>query len=95
MLPLKCKRHLLNVSPGGAGIMQPDLLILELLDEKEIPVVRAGHAGEVTITTLGVEGMPLLRYKTGDICIADESAMCLWQINLTPLTGGGPKKTND
>jgi len=24
--------------------------------------------GEVVVTTLGVEGMPLLRYKTGDLC---------------------------
>ncbi len=30
-------------------------------------LVKLGEPGEVTITTLGVEGMPLLRYKTGDI----------------------------
>src|SRR5690606_32405741 len=27
-----------------------------------------GEYGEVTVTTLGVTGMPLLRYRTGDIC---------------------------
>jgi phenylacetate-CoA ligase len=31
-----------------------------------------GESGEVTITTLGVEGMPLVRYKTGDIVKAYE-----------------------
>jgi phenylacetate-CoA ligase len=48
--------------------MQPELIILEMLDENDQPVA-VGEPGEVTITTLGVEGMPLLRYKTGDICL--------------------------
>ncbi len=46
-----------------------DLIIVELLDEDNNPVAE-GEAGEVTITTIGVEGMPLLRFKTGDICMA-------------------------
>jgi len=54
---------------GKGGHNQPELLIVELLDENDQPVA-AGEPGEVTITTLGVEGMPLLRYKTGDICLA-------------------------
>ena len=54
---------------GKGGHHQPELLIVELLNEQNRPVTD-GEAGEVTITTLGVEGMPLLRYKTGDICIA-------------------------
>lgn len=54
---------------GRGGHLQPDLLIVELLDEFNQPV-KSGEPGEVTITTLGIEGMPLLRYKTGDICIA-------------------------
>ena len=29
--------------------------------------VANGEAGELVITTLGVEGMPLIRFKTGDI----------------------------
>ena len=52
---------------GRGGHHQPELLIIELLDENNQPVA-PGQPGEVTITTLGVEGMPLLRYKTGDIC---------------------------
>ncbi|GAO42098.1 phenylacetate--CoA ligase family protein [Flavihumibacter petaseus] len=53
---------------GTGGHMNPELIILEILDEHNQPVAD-GMPGEVTITTLGVEGMPLLRYKTGDICI--------------------------
>jgi phenylacetate-CoA ligase len=49
------------------GHQHPELIIVEFLDENEQPVAE-GEAGEVTVTTLGVEGMPLLRFKTGDIC---------------------------
>jgi phenylacetate-CoA ligase len=54
---------------GKGGHLNPELLIVELIDDNGQPVAE-GEAGEVTITTLGVEGMPLLRYKTGDICKA-------------------------
>ncbi|WP_461451727.1 phenylacetate--CoA ligase family protein [Mucilaginibacter sp.] len=53
---------------GKGGHYQPDLVIVELLDENNQQVA-PGTPGEVTITTLGVEGMPLLRYKTGDMCM--------------------------
>src|SRR5690606_23974561 len=50
---------------GKGGHLHPELIICEFLDENDQPV-KAG-AGELVITTLGVKGMPLLRYKTGDI----------------------------
>lgn len=50
------------------GHIPSDLIIVELLDENN-HVVKDGEPGEVTITTIGVEGMPLVRFKTGDICI--------------------------
>lgn len=53
---------------GQGGHLNQELLIVELLDEEDQPVP-PGEPGEVTVTTLGVEGMPLLRYKTGDICV--------------------------
>ncbi len=49
------------------GHLQPELIIVEFIDDNNNPV-KEGEPGEVTITTLGVEGMPLLRFKTGDIC---------------------------
>jgi phenylacetate-CoA ligase len=52
---------------GRGGHHHPELIIVEFLDDNDKPV-EEGEAGEVTITTLGVEGMPLLRFKTGDIC---------------------------
>ncbi|MGB4843112.1 MAG: AMP-binding protein [Ferruginibacter sp.] len=70
------------------GHLQPDLLIVELLDESNQPV-KAGEPGEVTITTLGVEAMPLLRYKTGDISMYfDETCSCgRNSLRLSPLLG--------
>jgi len=70
------------------GHLQPELIILEMLDENDQPV-KAGETGEVTITTLGVEGMPLLRYKTGDICLYfDEPCSCeRTSVRLSPVVG--------
>jgi phenylacetate-CoA ligase len=48
------------------GHHHPELIIVEILDAYDKPVM-LNEAGELTITTLGVEGMPLLRFKTGDI----------------------------
>jgi len=53
-------------SYGCGGHHHPELIITELLDKDNNPV-REGEFGELTITTLGVEAMPLLRFKTGDI----------------------------
>ena len=52
---------------GKGGHLNPDLLILEVVDN-EGNAVEDGGLGEVVVTTLGVEGMPLVRYKTGDLC---------------------------
>lgn len=52
---------------GKGGHHHPELIICELLDEND-NIVSEGEYGELTITTLGVEGMPLIRFKTGDIC---------------------------
>ena len=73
---------------GKGGHYQPELVIVELLDESNEPV-GPGTPGEVTITTLGVEGMPLLRYKTGDICMySDDPCACgRTTLRLSPLMG--------
>lgn len=52
------------------GHLHPELIICELIDS-EGNVVKNGDYGELVITSLGVEAMPLLRYKTGDICRFD------------------------
>ncbi len=73
---------------GRGGHLQPELLIVELLNDHNQPVAD-GEPGEVTITTLGVEGMPLLRYKTGDICVYNnEPCSCgRTSIRLSPIVG--------
>lgn len=48
------------------GHQHPELIITEILDDGENPV-KEGESGELTITTLGVEALPLLRFKTGDL----------------------------
>lgn len=70
------------------GHLQPELLIVELLGEDDLPV-GPGVPGEVTVTTLGVEAMPLLRYKTGDICMYfDEPCACGREsLRLSPVIG--------
>ncbi len=44
----------------------PDLLITEVVDDAG-RAVGDGEVGELVITTLQVEGMPLIRYRTGDV----------------------------
>lgn len=51
---------------GCGGHHHPELIICELVDE-DGNLVEEGAVGELVVTTLGVEGMPLLRFKTGDL----------------------------
>lgn len=48
------------------GHLRPELIITEVLDANDEPVA-AGEAGELVVTPLGVEAMPLVRFRTGDI----------------------------
>lgn len=48
------------------GHHHPELIITEILDDNNQPV-KDGEVGELTVTTLGVEALPLLRFKTGDL----------------------------
>ncbi|MDR1120964.1 MAG: AMP-binding protein [Dysgonamonadaceae bacterium] len=51
---------------GCGGHHHPELILCELVDDNGLPV-EEGNIGELVVTTLGVEGMPLLRFKTGDL----------------------------
>lgn len=75
-------------SAHKGGHLNPELLYVELLDEAGTPVT-PGTIGEVTISTLGVEGMPLIRYRTGDLCIAyTDSCSCgRTSMRLGPVLG--------
>ena len=62
-------------SEHQGGHHHPELIIAEILDAKNNPV-KNGEVGELTITTLGVEAMPLLRFKTGDM----DTFINLWMV---------------
>ncbi|MDT8379896.1 MAG: AMP-binding protein [Desulfotignum sp.] len=48
------------------GHIRPEIIVVEILDSKGHPVP-PGEEGEVVVTPLGVTGMPLIRFRTGDI----------------------------
>ncbi len=48
------------------GHLHPDLALVEIINERGDPAPE-GAIGEIVITPLGVEGMPLLRFRTGDL----------------------------
>jgi phenylacetate-CoA ligase len=73
---------------GMGGHVHPELIIVEIIGEDNMPVPD-GEIGEVVVTTLGVEGMPLLRFRTGDMCakIVDQCKCGRYSYRLTPLVG--------
>lgn len=73
---------------GRGGHHHPELIIVEILDEAGRPVPE-GQAGEVVISTLQMEAMPLLRFKTGDLCEwhQDHCACGRTTLRLGPVIG--------
>ena len=69
---------------GLGGHVHPELAVVEIVDEDGVPLP-SGKPGEVVVTPLGVEGMPLVRYRTGDIArLITEPCLCGWN---TPRLG--------
>ncbi|MDR2385630.1 MAG: AMP-binding protein [Tannerella sp.] len=67
---------------------KPNLTIVEFLDDDNNPVNK-DEAGEITVTTLDVEGMPLIRFKTGDVCYHFEEQCACGRntLRLGPILG--------
>jgi phenylacetate-CoA ligase len=58
------------------GHLRPELIYVEIIDEQGNRVAD-GEVGEVVVTPLGVQGMPLMRFKTGDMAfIINEKCPC-------------------
>jgi len=55
-----------DCTAGCGGHLLPELLVVEIVDSRGSPVP-LGDPGEVVVTPLGIQGTPLLRYRTGDI----------------------------
>lgn len=73
---------------GLGGHVHPELIIVEIIGDDNQPVAD-GEVGEVVVTTLGVEAMPLLRFRTGDMA-AKHVEQCRCGRNsyrLSPLVG--------
>jgi len=70
------------------GHLHPNLAVVEIVNEKG-EVLPPGELGEVVVTPLAIEGMPLLRFKTGDMSfLVDAPCSCGRQSpRLGPIVG--------
>lgn len=61
---------------AGMHIME-DYFLPEIIDPDTLEPLPDGEKGELVITTIGKEGMPLVRYRTRDICyLTHEKCAC-------------------
>ena len=51
---------------GRGGHHAEELIYIEVLDDHDQPV-EDGECGELVVTPLGIEAMPLIRFRTGDL----------------------------
>lgn len=63
----ECREH-----PGGVHIMENEF-IAEVIDPNTEQLVDDGEPGELVLTNLGRAGMPLIRYRTGDLVVVTRS----------------------
>jgi len=75
-------------SARRGGHIHPELMMVEIVDD-DGNILPHGQAGEIVVTPLGVEGFPLVRFRTGDIGrIDDSSCSCGWNTpRLGPVEG--------
>ncbi|WP_209690880.1 phenylacetate--CoA ligase family protein [Methanomicrobium sp. W14] len=65
-----------------------DCYIIEIIDPETCEVLEPGQKGELVVTPLVKEAMPLLRYRTGDITmILDDECPCGRGAKIARLTG--------
>ena len=63
--------------PGAGLHVQEDHFLAEVVDPGGGVAVGAGEEGELVLTTLTKEALPLIRYRTGDlVCVATEPCQC-------------------
>jgi len=61
---------------GCGGHLRPDLAVVEIVDDRG-RLLPSGSIGEVVVTPLGVAGMPLVRFRTGDMAyLIDKPCTC-------------------
>jgi phenylacetate-CoA ligase len=73
-----------DCTAGCGGHVHPELMLAEIIDDSG-RVLPPGEAGELVVTPLGVEGLPLVRFRTGDIArLHTKPCPCGWR---TPRLG--------
>ncbi len=70
---------------GGHFHLNADWVIVEILDETGAPVA-AGQEGQVVLTCLHADGMPVIRYAIGDRAVRGADGAC--RHSRLPLLGG-------
>jgi len=75
-------------SDQKGGHLHPDLAIIEIIDDQGNDLA-PGEVGEVVVTPLDVEAMPLIRFRTGDVSfLIDEPCSCgRNSVRLGPILG--------
>lgn len=68
--------------------------VFEVIDVESRQAVADGTAGELVITTLGRLGMPVVRYRTGDLVVRD-ARPCACGRSLARLIGGVVGRVDD
>lgn len=70
------------------GHLHPELGFVEILDDNGAPVPDGG-VGEIVVTPLGVTGMPLLRFRSGDMSFVEKGACICGRnsLRLGPILG--------
>ncbi len=79
---------LCECTAGQGGHLHPQLLHIEILNDAARPVPD-GQVGQLVATTIGVQGMPLIRFATGDMTVMyrDHCACGLYTPRIGPILG--------
>ena len=78
---------------SGVHLIESEF-IFEVVDPQTLQAVPDGEHGELVATNLGRAGMPLIRYRTGDLVQIDASA-CRCGRTFARLSGGILGRTDD
>lgn len=62
--------------------IQEDYFLAEIIDPNTLEPLPDGEIGELVFTTLGKEGMPLIRYRTRDLCSLHHDRCSCGRINV-------------
>jgi len=75
-------------SAACGGHVHPELMIVEIIDDNG-QLLPHGQVGEIVVTPLGVQGFPLVRFRTGDVArLSGSPCSCGWKTErLGPIEG--------